>query len=267
MSNVSTTKVKSNTLLCSGGKGEVSVDACLACARAMEQTCGYDYALVNILLHDKQRVGIHVTDITGCLRKAWYGKTQSQPEYLHSRAYILIGNAMHEYAEHHAAEGDAERTIEACGLVGTMDVYRDRKILDLKTTRWLTPSKLPYGSHAMQVNIYAEMMREAGYPVDELWLQYIDMAGPSRCKTCKAPFVPDSSGYLSCPRCHREYSGAHTGAELVRIEMYPREEVREYIETRRDILLNALNGGDAPEKEPSFLCQGYCPFQEICQPK
>jgi CRISPR/Cas system-associated exonuclease Cas4 (RecB family) len=265
--NVSTSKLKSDTVLCSGGKGEVSVDACLACARAMEQTCGYDYALVNILLHDKQRVGIHVTDITGCLRKAWYEKTQTQPEYLHSRAYILIGNAMHEYLESHGAEGDAERTIEACGLVGTMDVYRDRKILDFKSTRWLTPSKLPYGSHAMQVNIYAEMMRKSGFPVDELWLQYIDMSGPTKCKVCKAPFEPElGTGYLSCPRCGKEYSAAHTGAELVRIEMYPREEVQSYINERRDTLLNSLETMEAPAQEASFLCS-YCSFKQVCNPR
>ena len=55
------------------------------------------------------------------------------------------------------------------------------------------------------------------------------------------------------------------GAELIEIEMYPREEMQDYINTRRDTLLAALNGSDAPEKEPSFLCD-YCAFKEVCQP-
>ncbi len=198
------------------------------------------------MLSDHERTGIHVTDITGCLRKAWYEKTQTQPEYLHSRAYLLMGNAMHEYLEHHGDSGDAERKIEAMGIEGTMDVYRDGMILDSKSTRWLTPSKLPYGSHAMQVNIYAEMMRCLGHEVKRLFVQYIDMSGPTKCKTCKAIFAPDETGYLSCPRCGREYSGAHMGAELIEIDQYPREEMQQYINERRDMLTNALESMEAP---------------------
>ena len=267
MSNASIKKLNSDTLLCSGGKGEVTKEACLACARSMNQTCGYDYSLIKIMLSDHERTGIHVTDITGCLRKAWYEKTQTQPEFLHMRAYLLLGNAVHKHLEDNGEAGEAEKTIEAMGLTGTMDLYRNGVILDYKSSRWLTPSKLPYGSHAQQVNVYAQMMRSLGYPVKRLFVQYIDLSGPTRCKTCKHVFEPEpETGYLSCPRCKREYSGAHLGAELIEIDMYPEEEMEDYINTRRDALVNALNGGDAPEKEPSFLCDGYCPFKGVCQP-
>ena len=266
MSNVSTSKKNSSTLLCSGGKGEVTKEGCLACARSMQQNCGYDYSTVSVLLSEKERTGIHVTDITGCLRKAWYEKTTTQPEYLHARAYLLIGNAMHKYMEVNAEGGEAEREVKAMGIEGTMDIYRDGNIVDLKTSRWITPAKLPYGSHAMQVNIYAEMMRALGHEVKRLFVQYIDMTGPTKCKTCKAMFVPDESGYLSCPRCKREYSAAHAGAELIEIDSYPREEVQEYINERRDILTNSLETGTAPAQEPSFLCD-YCAFKNICNPK
>jgi CRISPR/Cas system-associated exonuclease Cas4 (RecB family) len=266
MSNVSIKKLNSNTLLCSGGKGEVTKEECLACAKSLKQTCGYDYSLVKIMLSDHERTGIHVTDITGCLRKAWYEKTQTKPEFLHLRSYLLIGNAMHGHLEQNGDQADVERKVEAMGLEGTMDLYRNKAIIDFKTTRWLTPSKLPYGSHAMQVNIYAEMMRSLGNEVDALYVQYIDMSGPTKCKVCKAMFTPDASGYLSCPRCKREYSGAHMGAELIEIEQYPREEVQQYVNERRDYLKSSLETMEAPLQEPSFLCD-YCAFKEICNPK
>jgi CRISPR/Cas system-associated exonuclease Cas4 (RecB family) len=265
MSNASIRKLNSATLLCSGGKGEVTKETCLACARSLTQTCGYDYSLVQIMLADHERTGIHVTDITGCLRKAWYEKTQTAPEYLHMRAYLLIGNAMHGHLERNGDGGEAEKKIEAMGLEGTMDIYRDGVIVDTKTTRWLKLEKLPYGSHAMQVNIYAEMMRALGHEVKRLFLSYIDMSGPTKCKVCKAMFVPDETGYLSCPRCGREYSGAHMGAELIEIEQYPREEVQQFINERRDRLTHSLETMEAPEREAGFLCD-YCSFKEICQP-
>jgi CRISPR/Cas system-associated exonuclease Cas4 (RecB family) len=143
--------------------------------------------------------------------------------------------------------------------------YFTSGVLTHNTTRWLTPSKLPYGSHAMQVNIYAEMMRSLGHEVKRLFVQYIDMSGPTKCKTCKAMFAPDGSGYLSCPRCGREYSGAHLGAELIEIEMYPREEVQQFIDERRDCLASSLESGEGPEREPGFLCD-YCSFKQICNP-
>jgi CRISPR/Cas system-associated exonuclease Cas4 (RecB family) len=265
MSNVSIKKLNSDTLLCSGGRGEVTKEECLACAKGLKQTCGYDYSLVKIMLSDHERTGIHVTDITGCLRKAWYEKTQTKPEFLHMRSYLLIGNAMHGHLEQNGDHAEAERKVEAMGIEGTMDLYRDGVILDLKSTRWLTPSRLPYGSHAMQVNIYAEMMRTLGHEVNALYVQYLDMSGPTKCKVCKALFVPDDTGYLSCPRCKREYSGAHMGAELIEIEQYPREEVQQYINERRDYLTSSLETMEAPLQEASFLC-GYCSFKEICQP-
>jgi len=264
MSNKSIKKLDSDTLLCSGGKGEVTKDACLACARSFQQICGYDYSLIEVMLSDHERTGIHVTDLTGCLRKAWYEKTQTQPEYLHSRAYLVIGNAMHGHLENFQGEGEAERKIEALGIEGTMDMYHEGVIVDYKTTRWLNPAKTPYGSHAQQVNIYAEMMRSLGFDVKRLFIQYIDMSGPTKCKTCKAMFEPDETGYLSCPRCGREYSAAHAGAELIEIEQYPREEVQQYITERRDYLLSSLRTNEAPQKEPSFLCD-YCNFKQICE--
>jgi len=188
-----------DTVLCSGGKGEVTREACKACALSGQQNCGFDYILIKAILDDKERFGIHVTDLTGCLRKAWFTKTTTAPEYVHANLYRLIGNIAHSVLENHGEESEAEVEVKAMGLEGKMDVYRNGRIIDFKSTRWLTPSKLPYGSHELQVNIYAEMLRQIGKPVTSAAIQYLDMSGPTKCRTCKSPYEPDTTGTLSCP--------------------------------------------------------------------
>ena len=253
----------SDTVLCSAGKGELKREDCLACAKNNQQTCGFDYILVKAILDDKDRTGIHVTDLTGCLRKAWYTKTTTAPEYIHAQMYRLIGNIAHSVLEH-AGDGDeAEIPVYALGLEGKMDVYRDGRIIDFKSTRWLTPSKLPYGSHELQVNIYAEMLRQNGKDVRSAAIQYIDMSGPTKCRTCKVMYVPDGAGDLSCPKCGKSSNEAHTGAVLIEIPLRDPAEIQQLIEERRNKLLKALETGEMPDTEPSFLCE-YCPFVEIC---
>ncbi len=256
----------SSTVLCSAGRGELFKEDCLACAlEGKLNYCNIDYALMKALLTDKERTGIHVTDLTGCLRKAFYHKTTTAPEYPHNMMYRFQGTIAHGVLQFHAEADEAEVPIAALGIEGRMDIYRQGRIIDIKTTRWLTPSRLPYGSHALQVNYYAAMLRELGKPVTSAAIQYIDLSGPTKCKTCKATYVPDDTGELHCPKCGTTYHEAHTGAVLVEIPLMPHEEVRQQIIERRDALLKALDDGNAPDKEPSFLCD-YCNFVEICKP-
>ncbi len=255
---------QSNTVLCSGGKGEVTREACLACAQGGQQNCGFDYILIKAILNDSERTGIHVTDLTGCLRKAFYTKTLTAAEYVHSNLYRLIGTIAHSVLENHGPDEEAEVEIKAMGLEGKMDVYRNGRIIDFKSTRWLTPSKLPYGSHELQVNIYAEMLRQIGKEVTSAAIQYIDMSGPTKCKSCNALYEPDKMGRLSCPKCGKSSNESHTGAVLVEIPLMERSEIQKLITERRDALLKALETGKKPKDEPSFLCKGYCPFLEIC---
>ncbi len=143
----------SSTVLCSAGRGELFKEDCLACALEGKQNyCNIDYTLMKALLTDKERTGIHVTDLTGCLRKAFYDKTTTQPEYPHNMMYRFQGTIAHGVLEFHSDADEAEVPVAALGIEGRMDIYRQGRIIDVKTTRWLTPSKLPYGSHALQVN-------------------------------------------------------------------------------------------------------------------
>ena len=139
-------------------------EACLACARTGLQKCGYDYVVLRALYENhEERPDIHVTDLTGCLRKAWYSKTTRVAETPHSKYALMVGSIMHGGLEGSDEYMDAELPFNEDGIVGRADVvYKDGRLLDLKTTRWLYPSKMPYGSHALQVNMYAYFLKKSG---------------------------------------------------------------------------------------------------------
>ena len=254
---------------CSAGRGILELEECLSCALEGRNDCGYDYALIKSMMNDEKkesrRSEIHVTDLTGCLRKAWYDKVSPQPEYIHETLARWLGVNFH-----HAVEGsddvlDSELPLQDDGLVGTADiVYKDGRIVDNKFTRWIFPSKLPYGSHATQVNIYAHLLRKMGREVTKLQIQYVDASGPTKCRKCKVP-VRAYDGILKCPNCENIIANAHLGAVLVDIPMWSEEEVEAYITESKENLLGALALGLPPEKEPGFLC-AYCPSVGVCQP-
>jgi CRISPR/Cas system-associated exonuclease Cas4 (RecB family) len=229
-------------------------------------TCGFDYSLLTTMLSDHERIGVHVTDLTGCLRRAWYDKVSATPEYVHTRLYRVLGTALHAKLE----QGDddfaqSEVSLSAMGIVGTADVvYEDGRVIDYKTARWLTPSRLPYGSHELQLNIYAELLRQAGQEVTSLAVQYIDMSGPYKCKKCKVLYEPDNHGDLYCPKCGASNVEAHPGVVLKEIAIMDREEIQKLIVERRDTLITSLENNDPPDKEEGWLCN-YCNHEPICK--
>ena len=170
---------------------------------------------------------------------------------------------MHAQLEKDDFNFKSELELIALGIVGKADVYyANGRILDYKTTRWLTPSRLPYGSHEKQVNIYAAMLREMGLPVTSAAIQYIDLSGPTKCRKCNKTYVP-ANGQLECPICGASKEDAHLGALIFEIELAPHEQVVQAIEERRDALLTALDTRTEPTRERSYLCD-YCSFRDIC---
>ena len=245
-------------ILCSAGKGEMDHEACLACARTGLQKCGYDYVVLRALYENhEERPDIHVTDLTGCLRKAWYSKTTRVAETPHSKYALMVGSIMHGGLEGSDEYMDAELPFNEDGIVGRADVvYKDGRLLDLKTTRWLYPSKMPYGSHALQVNIYAYFLKKSGREVNRLQIQYLDMSGPTKCRKCKVPVIM-VEGEFKCPSCKKIFSDAHLGAVLCDVRMMETEEIEGIINEKKNELQTALEAGMPPAKEPGFLC-GYC---------
>ena len=258
-------------ITCSGEKGILTTQECLSCARSGNQPCGFDYALLRLLFdHDEteiRRNEIHVTDITGCLKKAWYSKTVPKAEFVHEMLTRNLGTMLHNAIEGSDEFVDSELPISECGIVGRSDlVYKDGRLLDLKSTRWIYPNRLPYGSHSLQVNIYAYLLKKAGREVNRLQIQYVDMSGPTKCRACKVPVRMVDGGY-KCPKCGKWMNNAHLGALLVDVDIMPDAEIEAIIDQRRNGLATALAMEIPPEQEPGYLCN-YCPWAENeCQPE
>jgi len=249
-------------IICSVGKGLLTEEQCLNCAlENVHPPCGFDYSFLRRIYHDAERTGIHVTDLTGCLKKAYLDKVRDVPMMPHQKFILTLGTVAHAMLEGDDKHLITEMNVEALGVVGRMDVYyKNGRIIDFKTTRWLMPDKVPYGSHALQVNVYAELMRQNGYDVNSMAIQYIDMSGPSKCRKCNSIAIWDD-GAIICPTCGRELNNGHLGAVLCEID--PIDNIKEWIEERRDILVAALEDEKSPDAEPSFLCK-YCNHADIC---
>lgn len=258
-----------NEILCSAGRGVMPREDCLKCALSQNNECGFDYAVLRWLINDeeqnKRSTEVHVTDITGCLRRAWYDKVEPSPEFPHAALARQIGSVIHKGLEGDDDALQSELPISRGAIQGTADiVYRDGRVLDFKTTRWLVPDKLPYSSHPMQVNIYAWMLRGMGREVNKLQIQYVDVTGPTKCRKCRVP-VEMVMGEVMCPQCGNAPKGAHMGALLVDIPLMNDEQIETIICDRIDTLSKSIETKVAPEQEPSFLCN-YCASFAKCQP-
>ena len=153
-------------IMCSGSQylEPVETDQCLDCALAKENNCGYGYRLLKAIFatqEDEDRSNeIHVTDLTGCLLKACLDKKQTTPPYVHDLLYLFIGIAVHSALDFNDGHVKSEVGINEGGLMGRADAVYADTLEDVKTTRWLTPYKLPYGEHEKQVNIYNHFLKK-----------------------------------------------------------------------------------------------------------
>jgi hypothetical protein len=249
----------------------MTAEKCLAHAlETGNPPCGFDYSLLKALFDDASQVArqseVHVTDVTGCLKKAFLDKMEPSPEYVHEKITRWMGTAVHAHAEGSDAFMDSEIALAHDGIVGRADVvYKDGRVVDFKTTRWMFVSKLPYSSHELQVNIYAWMLRNMGRPVSSLAIQYIDMSGPTKCRACRVP-VRMINGEYRCPICNNAPKNAHLGAHLVEVPLMDNAYIEDRILWRKQKLQEAMTMNLAPEPEPGFLCS-YCPHLRVsCWP-
>lgn len=254
---------------CSGTQfaDDIPVSECLACALRNNNDCGYDYALLRFMYDQvHSRPDIHATDLVGCSLRSFWSKSRQPAEYPHSMLMRSLGTITHGLLETGATDPSAwtERTFEVEGVVGTIDKYYTgaKRLIDYKTTRWLKVGNLPYGSHEVQINIYAYLMRESGHEVDSAAIQYIDLSGPTKCREHKVSVVPVADG-LACPVCGYYPRGAHLGAVLFEVDLMHPDEIKAFVEQRRDALTLSLELDQEPDAEPSFLCS-YCVFLEEC---
>lgn len=243
-------------IMCSGDIYPEPIDTstCLDCALSYsgEQPCGYGYPLLKAIFAtqegDKRAKEIHVTDITGCLLKAYLDKTAPVAPYVHDMLYLFIGIAVHSALDINDQNVASEVSFEKNSLHGRADAIFEDLLLDHKTTRWLTPYKLPYGTHSDQVNIYNSVFNKS-----RIQIQYIDMSGPTRCKPCKVA-MRMIDGVIQCPSCGNAPKSAHLGAVIYEISP---QDMRGFIDKRVSELALHMSNGTEPEPEPGFLCS-YC---------
>ena len=253
-------------VICNATNEEVSMAYCKDCALHPPSPCGYDYALIKRIHASLQpRGGIHVTDLVHCLRRTYYERTQNMPERPADAMYRVIGTATHGLLEHEEdQELITEMPLEYEGVVGTVDAYYPTSdtLVDFKTSRWLIPAKLPYGDHELQVNVYRWLLEANSYPVNRMFLQYIDLSGPSKCRSCKLPLI-EESGVFVCPKCGKANGNGHHGTALVDVPMMLLDEVEAFVLERKQLLEEALEHGELAPADPGFLCN-YCQFRNIC---
>ncbi len=108
---------------------------------------------------------VHVSEVTGCLRRAWYERKYGLVE-AHPRLIIYaIGNGLHEalqdYLTRRGWQAEVELSVDAGGfrITGHADLYDPGRniVVELKTASRL-PDK-PYRSHLTQLNAYLFMLR------------------------------------------------------------------------------------------------------------
>jgi hypothetical protein len=125
---------------CSAGKGEMDHEDCLVCSlKGDTSLCGYDYAILRALYShsevEERAREIHVTDMTGCLRKAWYSKSFPMSETPHAMYYRGVGTIMHGGLERSDFYLQSEIPFDVEGVKGRVDMlYKDGRLVDLKTT-------------------------------------------------------------------------------------------------------------------------------------
>ncbi|HMN10992.1 MAG TPA: PD-(D/E)XK nuclease family protein [Bellilinea sp.] len=244
----------------------ISEQTCLDCAlRLKTPPCGFSYPLLKAMFNGQEdrTEEIHVTDLTQCLLKAYYDKTDPEPEYVHLGMYKMLGKAVHAYMEQAVKDDpniEAEVEISDAGIDGRIDAVMGDDIIDFKTTGYIVENNLPYGNHAEQVNLYRQMAKKEG----NLYIQYVSMQGPPRCqkkngyKPCNTPVVMQD-GVVLCPKCGTISKQQHLGAKIVDIDV----ENVDYMQERAEKLKAAMESGTPPDAEPGWLCS-YCPHLKKC---
>lgn len=246
-------------LICSGEvyPDPIEVETCLKCAKEkVAPPCGYSYPLIKAMTHQEERTGIHVTAVIGCLLRSFYDLVDEEPKFLHDHLALWLGRSTHSDIENVLVDDEVKTEVQVTyeGIEGRIDVIQGEDIIDFKTTGYLDPYRLPYGSHRTQVALYQRMAGLDG----KLYIQYISMTGPSKCKKCKQT-MQLLNGRVQCPQCGAGNSNSHLGAKMIEIDP---ENTDEYI-ARAKVLKEAVETNVPPVGEPSWLCY-YCSHINKC---
>ena len=109
---------------------------------------------------------IHVSEVSGCLRRAWYTRRFGETIGDAKAVVMNIGNGVHEALQDllrtkgWRTEYPVEKTFRNFRLVGHIDLWHPKAkvVLEIKTVNKL-PEK-PYEGHLQQINAYMHLLRE-----------------------------------------------------------------------------------------------------------
>ena len=158
------------------------------------------YSRVSTVVEDRTN-DIHVTDLVGCLRKAWFSKKYPIPLSKRDIEVLWFGKKAHEFIQlAHPDLGDFyELPLEYYTPSGTRVIGSSDEVLlknngdsymvvDKKFVKTIPPSIYPH--HRRQILFYAVMIEEtAGLKVDEAGILYISLWGHSNTRSFSEKFL------------------------------------------------------------------------------
>jgi hypothetical protein len=85
--------------------------------------------------YGNQRNGIHASNLVYCLRETFARKYMPQPQTLQTLFYFLDGDCRHKGFQGLVPELENEKEVENFGIIGTMDLFSNEQIIEIKSTR------------------------------------------------------------------------------------------------------------------------------------
>jgi len=192
---------------------------------------------------------VSASQICGCLRAAYLKRHIDYFEKPGKWLPLMMGTFTHWLLEQPPTNGTYQgltelalqrTTSEGVVVTGHADhVDLEHSTLsDYKTTRWLKPANLPYGTHRAQVNVYRWLLEKneigPAYDTEHLQIVYIDLTGPAR-------------------------NGDHDGVVIKNIRKWDEQRIKNFVTDNANILYHADT--DMPpkiERENQWMCR-FCP--------
>lgn len=140
---------------------------------------------------DKERdrsrqVEIGVSSLGGCKRQAWHILQQTEKTNETESLAAILGSAIHahiseaiKYADPFGEDFVIEERVENEKIRGHVDLYikSAKTVVDWKTKTMKGLEKFPSTQEKWQVNVYAALLEESGFPVERVALVGIPRDG------------------------------------------------------------------------------------------
>jgi hypothetical protein len=211
--------------------------------------------LAAIRASNKDRYPISASKLGHCPRQSYYQATVDYYVVPGGQLAPMMGTWAHTLVEENTPPNTMAElelswtTPEGVRVTGTADLVDvpNSTLSDWKTTRWMVPAKLPYGTHASQVNVYRWLLwKDKGIKVDRLQICYVDVSGPDKKK------------------------GTHNGYYAVDIDVWDDSVIDPYIRENALLLHQLIYEGNCtlPKRvggDKKWMCR-FCPprIYEAC---